>query len=363
MTITIEKVPFSNTIKAVKTACEKGKLQPVLNTIHIESVSGGLQLTATDCNNIAKAVVEANNSNNEKVDICVNADKLENIISRLDNLIKLDIEETNIIIKSGKTKFNCLYITGSEFPQNTEILFNEKNKIVLKKEDFINAINKVAYATAQDTTGNIIISGICMTLNKGIGYEFAATDGNRLSQVVIESEDININGKYAIPKKILLDASKIIDKQVEISFNDNKTISLKTANYLFSSRLLNGDYPPYNQLIPEGQPITVRIKKDELLKAIDTVSIMANDRTNIITLLFKDNELNLSCNCADGEAEEKIEVEYKQDELKIAFNFRYLIEGLRAINGDDLTFNMNGSLNACLIKSDFNYLVMPIQLR
>ena len=104
--ITIQKEPFLQAIKSVKSSIGKASLQPILSTIHIKSENGGLTLTGTDINTSARAVVEANVT--EPVDICVNAEKLDLIISRLEDIIILDIQDAMLVIKGGKAKFELL---------------------------------------------------------------------------------------------------------------------------------------------------------------------------------------------------------------------------------------------------------------
>ena len=101
--ITVNKLEFLDAIKATKMASAKGMIQPVLSTIHLKSENGGITLTATDCTDIARAIIEANTL--EPIDVCVNSDRLENIVSRLDDEIKIEVKDSNIFFKSVKTVF------------------------------------------------------------------------------------------------------------------------------------------------------------------------------------------------------------------------------------------------------------------
>lgn len=355
--ITVQKTDFLNAIKAVKTATAKAGLQPVLNTIHIKSENGGLTLTATDCTNSTRAVIEANAL--EPIDVCLNADKLEAVVNRLNEEVTIEIDGANALISSGNLKYKLMYIISSEFP-TVKFDFNEENKIVLSADEFCEVINKTSFAAFLDTNQNVL-SGICFSFNE-MGYRVACTDGNRLSVVERENPYINIKGDYIFAKKILVDVSKYAKDEIEMYLTD-KNVTIKTSNFVFSGALLSGKFPEYLKLIPNEQPNIATINTKDIITAIDNVAIMSDDRTNIVTLDFKSNQLELMTKSVDiGEAKDTIDIEFGKD-LKIAFNYRYLVEVLKVIGTDTVTFEMGTSLSPCLIKSDFLYLIMPIQIR
>ena len=189
----------------------------------------------------------------------------------------------------------------------------------------------------------------------------ASSDGNRLSIVEYENPYVSKKGQYVLPKKILVDVSKYANGEVEIYLSDKKVV-IKTDKYVFASTLVNGTFPEYRKLIPTN-PNIATINKRDILTALENVAIMSDDRTNIVTLDFKGNKLELMTKSTDiGEAKDTIEVEYGKD-LKIAFNYRYLVEVLKVIDTETITFEMNTELSPCIIKSDFLHLIMPVQQR
>ena len=355
--ITLQKEPFLKAIKAIKSSCGKASFQPILDTIHLKSTDGGLILTATDLHNSARTVVEANIT--EPIDVCVNADKLDAIINRLNNIITLNIEDAFLIIKSGNTKFNLLWLKGEEYPTRIDFTLVD-NPIIIDADIFISGINKTIFAT--DMAEGRILHGVCLTFNNEKGFEFAATDGNRLCQVKYNIP-INIKGQYVLPRKILLDLIKIIKDKVELHVVDNRII-FKSNNYLFASALLEGAYPQYQQLIPTNNTKKIEIKKSDLLNALETVVIMVNDRTNVCNFKFIDNTLVLTANCDNGKSEDYVDINSNiNGEFNIAFNYRYLIEGLKAIDNETVIFEMENPLSACIIKDDsYIQLIMPVKI-
>lgn len=350
--ITVNKTEFLNAVKAVKTSCSRNKINPILEGINLTTVGQGLQLTATDCTNSARTIIEANVK--EPMDVCINAEKLENIVNVLDDIITIDCPDTTATFKSGKTHFNIVVMQATDFPQ-TNFEFEGK-KVVLQKDDFIKGINKTIIATATETQN--ILNGICFTFNEN-GYEMAATDGNRLSQVKYDNAETDIKeGQYIIPHNVLSSVIRCINNDVELYFQETRVI-LKSGNYLYSSSLFDGTFPKYQQLIPQNQKYKAVVDRAELLKSLEKVAIMSDNRTNITVFDFKNGELHLTTSCEGGKAEDTIEVSF-DDELKIAFNFRFILEGIKAMQSDAVEFGMSGATGACLIKGDFCYLVMPI---
>ena len=355
--ITLQKEPFLQAIKAVKSSCGKANLQPILSTIHIKTNgSNNLVLTGTDINNSARAVIEANIT--KFIDICVNAEKLDAIISRLQDIITLNIEDAFLVIKSGNAKFDLLVLNPNEYPNPNFAL--TPNPIVLGASAFISGINKTIFAT-QQSEGQII-NGVCLTLNAKDGFEFAATDGNRLCQVKYDIP-VSTEGQYTLPKKVLLDVIKVAKDEIKLHIENNRIV-FETNNYLFVTSLLNGVFPKYQALIPTNNPKKVEINKNDLLHALETVAVMASEQTNVCKFKFVNNELELMANSINGKAKDYIEIKSNiTGEFNISFNYRYLIEGLKVMNNDTVIFEIKDSMSACVVKGEDNYIqiIMPVK--
>lgn len=351
--IKVEKTVLLDALKALKTSVAKENLQPILKCVHLKSEGANLTLTCTDTVGSARTTILVNSDTD--INIAVQADKFEAICSKLDEIIELEVSDL-LIIKSGKTKFKMLYVRGEEFPE-VKFEYDEENKITLSEDDFVKGVSKTLVSTAQEYQS--LLSGVCFSFDDN-GYEMASTDGNRLSQVCF-NEIISQEAQYVIPRKVLADVLKVVKDSVDIFFNKNKII-LKTNNYIFSSVLLDGVFPKYRQLIPKDNPKKAIINRLDLINSLEKVSIMVNERTNIVTFDFNNNELLLTTN-NDGEtAKDDIEVDFNNT-IKIAFNYKYLLDGLKAFSDKEVTFEMNEPLSPCLIKGDYTYLIMPIQIR
>ena len=354
--ITVQKTDFLNGIKAVKSSTAKVGIQPILACMRIRSIGQSLELTATDLNSSARTIVEAN-VGLVPIDVCVNADKLESIVARLGDIIKIEVNDAFLEIKSDKTKFNCLTLNSTDFP---EVEFDlEGEKIALPMADFVSGINKTIFATSSDIIN--VLNGVCFTFSSN-GYELAATDGNRLCQVKINGS-VGNEGQFIIPRKTLLDVTRLNGDEIKVCLG-KKDVVFQIGSTFFKTRLINSQFPKYQQLIPQNQPQNATIKRNELIQALEKVAIMCDERTCITVFNFSENQLNIITSCDNGNAEDNLEIWF-EGKLKIAFNYKYLLECVKAMTTEDITLGMNGALGACVIKSDDSYLslVMPVQIR
>ena len=132
--------------------------------------------------------------------------------------------------------------------------------------------------------------------------------------------------------------------------------------------MLEGEYPPYQQLIPKNTEKKAVIKREEMINSIERISTMVNERTNFVKFVFDKEKLEMTADTPEsGKAEEQIGVDYDAEEQIIAFNYRYVLEALKNIESDEIEIKMNGSLSATIFepKDNDNYLslIMPIQIR
>lgn len=373
MKFTISKEDLFNGIKIVERATSQKAVQPVLYNILIETLeNNSIRLTATDL--VLTVITTTDAKIEEQGKITLPAKKLNEIVSKLGNdLVTFEMEEGgNVVnISCGKTKFDIIGISANEFPPevfNYEI--DETKCFDVELKPFLKAIRQAGFAAASYEVSNLL-SGIVCDFSNGI-LEIASTDGNRLARVREKiNSDITEQTQLIIPSRTLNEFLKmgafLEDETIKIC-KDKSTIILKTEKTLTISRLLEGQFPKYNQLIPSESPKQAVVNVSQLIAAIERVSVMINDKTSIVKMLFADNELTLSADTPDaGKSEDKLEIEYTAEELLIAFNYRYFLDALRIIESDEVIIGLNASLSATVLKpkseDDFICLIMPVQIR
>ena len=137
---------------------------------------------------------------------------------------------------------------------------------------------------------------------------------------------------------------------------------------IMTSRILEGEYPPYKQLIPQSCEKNAVVNREEMISALERVAVMVNERTNIVKFIFGENTLFLKADTPDaGLGEDSISAEYTDEELTIAFNYRYVLDSLKIMESEKVKIGLGGSLSATLFRpdseDDYLCLIMPIQIR
>ena len=380
MEFVIKKEDLFNGIRIVERATAMKGLQPVLANILIESVDKStLKFCATDLDLTVVAIVQAQIKEEGK--ITLPAKKLSDIVSRLsDSLITFKLqEETNTVnLTSKNTKFDIIGISANEFPttvENIELL--EENAIEIELKPFTKAIKQAGFAAAGYESNNLL-SGVVCDISENT-LEMASTDGNRLARV---REKIEKKGENKDKTSQLIIPSKTLQEFIKMSafidlagedfvkiFTDKTKIIIKSENTTIISRLMEGQYPKYNQLIPQESPKIAIVNILQLISALERVAIMVNERTSIVKFEFKENKLILTADTPDsGASEDEIDIDFAQcEDLKIAFNYRYVLDSLKNMETTEVKIGLNTSLSATVLKpnneEDYVCLIMPVQIR
>lgn len=366
----IEKETLLNGLKIVERATIQKGLQPVLANILIESADKNkINLYATDFDLTIITSVEAQVGHSGS--ITLPARKMLDIISRLnDGIINFELNNNVMTVTSGKSRFDIIGISASEFPR-IEFISDESDSIEMELKPLLAGIRATGFAAAAYEMNNNLLSGIVYDVSNNV-LEMASTDGNRLARTrkIITNKDGKTQ-KLIIPARFLQEFLKIAyfidDESVKI-YSLNSKIMVKSSGVSMISNLMNGQYPPYNQLIPQSFAKEARINTARIVSSIERVATMVNEKTSIIKLEFSQNTLNLKADTPEtGNSEDQIEISYSAEDMVIAFNYRYLLDCLKNIDSDDFIISMNTNLSAAVIKpdseDDFIYLVMPVQLR
>lgn len=369
MQFTIQKDVIYNGLNVVGKAAATRGIQPVLSNVLIETVDKNLlKLCATDLD--ISIEIKVPSIILKEGAITLPSKKLFEIISKLPNeAVTFNLNEDNNLmeIRCGKSKFDLKGISASEFPQ---IEYSETGEsVTIEINPLLKAVKQTIFATATYDTNNVL-SGVLFKIN-GNNLEMAATDGNRLARVKEKIENKEKKDySVVIPSRTLKEFTGILsgveDKIVSITVK-NGQILIKLEDRYITSRLIEGQYPAYEQLIPKNYEIKAIADKSSLNQAIDRAATMVNERTNIVKMNLNDNKLKLTADTPDfGDSCDEIDVEYTEDELNIAFNHKYIQDFLKVVDSDKVKIELNGALAGTLFKPDsednFLCLIMPVQV-
>lgn len=368
-----KKEDIFNGIRLVANVAAMKSLQPVLANILIETVDdNAVKLTATDFDLTISTTVDAKIENEGK--ITLPAKKLNDIVFRLsDKLItfELNTETNSMNITCDNTKFDIIGISANEFPNVLEnISISEENAIDIDLKPFVKAMRQASFAAANFEANNLL-SGVVCDISEEM-LEMASTDGNRLARVREKISNIeHKTSQLIIPSKTtteFMKMSALIDDESVKIYTDKTKLIIKTEKSMMISRIMEGQYPKYNQLIPKESPKTAIVNKNKLVSALERVSIMVNEKTSIVKFEFSENKLTLKADTPDaGASEESFDIEYNSEDLTIAFNYKYVIDGLKNMDTDEVKIGLNTNLSATVFmpnsEEDYISLIMPVQIR
>jgi len=343
---------------------------PILSNILIETNKDNITIFATDLEIGMKYTVKCNVI--KEGIITLPARHLTNIVKELpEGEIEIIEEKNNIInIKSGKILFRINSLKKDDFPKFPSS--PKKQSININTSVIKDMINKTAFAMSHDEV-RYVLNGVCLEIEKGDKnktlLKAVTTDGKRLAYIF---NGVNIPDNYTkkviIPSKTINEISRIIDEWESIKIIiGEKQINFETDNIIITSRLIEGHFPDYSQILPKKHKERVKLNTEQFFTSVKRVALLINDKTNYIKLNLKKDVMLLSIETPEvGQAQEEIEIDYKGEELTIAFNPNYIMDVLKNIGDDEVYFDFIDSENPGVIRQVNldNYLcvIMPIKI-
>ena len=342
---------------------------PVLGNILFEAEGNQLKLSAT---NLEVGVIKFINAEIiEGGSITIPAKTLNEVVSSLSGL---EIEFYNqgelLKIEAGKFKADLNCIAASEFPAIPQA---ESAGFKIPKEILKDTIPQISFASAVDE-GRPVLTGI-LTEIKDNKFEVVATDGFRLAHKTFSDEHLSgISFKALIPRKTLDELVRLINEEtqdfdnVELSITDNQNqVVFKIGGTLLSSRLIEGNFPTWEKIIPSTFISNTSIDKDELIKGLKLASVFARNEANVIKLKVSASGIHLTSETRElGSQDAQVEAVVEGEELEVAFNSRYLLDAVSACPGPGQKLYFSGSLSPTLVKpaigEGLEYIVMPIRI-
>ena len=363
-------------LQRVQGVVEKRNTMPILSNILLEAKSDGVEIIATDLElgmrGLYKATVK------EPGAITLSARKLYEILKELpEGEIEMTVGANNwATIQSGKSQFKIVGLPSTEYPALPAI--EREGLTPLSGAGLANLIRKTLFAVG-DNDARYILNGLLVTLNvsdKKTTLRLVGTDGHRLA--VADQEASQPAGKEGpkeikaiIPKKAAMEMRHLLeegDGEPLIGFTKNLMIFRKSG-LLLTSRLMEGTYPNYQQVIPKDkeQDKRVTVSKPEIEGALRRVAVLSRDKTNAVKVTFAPGKITLfSSNPDFGEATEELPAQYKGESLTTGFNARYLLDVLGVVDGESVTMQMDAPLSPCLVRepgnSGFTCVVMPVKV-
>lgn len=360
MLIKILKSELEETLKVATRAVSSRTALPILTGISIETQGEKLKIRSTDLEISVEATIPAGVE--EEGVAVVPAKPFYDLIKKLDEgiiYLKSDFDGTELTIEEENKSYKFRTLPPGDFPQGVQL--PEGKKIVLKGSDFNDAVKKTSRSASKDES-RVVLTGIHFEGGKN-SVTVAATDSYRLAVVTVPCNHVDEGIEFLVPTRALEEVSKIIeDEDVEIIVTE-KQIFVLQGNWVFASKLIDGQFPAYKQLFPEKANVEVTVSKDDLINAIDRIATVF--KVSAVTLDITQEAMKITGQSSDyGEAEEVIPVK-ATGAMKVTFNQQYLLDGVRSVNAESIRIELQEGLNPAVIRpldgEEFSYLLMPIK--
>ncbi|MFC1497502.1 DNA polymerase III subunit beta [Verrucomicrobiota bacterium] len=364
MKISIQKEDMLEGLQRVQSVVGNRTTLPVLSNVLFTGKKKTLSLTTTDldvsvrCN--VKAEIKKEGSST------LPAKRLFSIIRELpDKAIDIEIDDKNVAtIKCGSSFFKIIGLSDEEFPPIPKV--EGKYSYHLDQGAFKEMMRKTAYAASADET-RYVLNGVLLSF-KGNKLIVVATDGRRLALVEHEIEfPKEAETNVILPTKTVTELLHTLadDGELKIYVSD-KQATFEFGETLIASKLIDGTYPNFKQVIPAACEERVAIERESLLAALKRVSMVTFNKTNATRLTFAKNKVVMSAIVPDvGEAREVIPIKYSGKEITVAFNAEYMMDPLRNLTSDEIFVELTDDLSPGVIKCDipFLYVLMPMRVK
>lgn len=342
---------------------------PILGNILLKAEKSKLYLSSTNLEISVKTSIAVKVE--EEGEIAVNGKTLNDIVSNLNSeSIELESVQENFRIVSGKFKSNLLGSNTSDFPSLPTQ--TGKNSFKLNRDDLINSLSKVLFSVSTDETRPILTGVLFLIKDKSL--RLVSTDGFRLSEVKLKGEIDTDNLKLVIPKTVLYELTKIaVDSDyIEVSFDsESNQVMFMIGDTILSSRVIEGEFPDYEKIIPQSSITSIFIDKKDFEKSIKLASVFARESGKTVRLKIMENKMVVSAESSNsGNQEMDIEIRHEdvsilQNEINIMFNFSFIEDVLKVIIDDEvkIIFAVDNKASKFIDSKSLNYLhiIMPIK--
>ncbi len=350
MKFSVTKEKLLEGLQQVQNVVSTRTTLPILSNVLLQAGEDQIHLTTTDLDVGVRGSCEAHVDKTGATTLP--ARRLFNIIRELPSSeIQVDVDGKNAAsIRSGQSFFKILGLPEDEFPPLPK--FEDAKVVTIRQKDLHDGLRKTSYAISTDET-RYVLNGVLFSF-KDNKLTLVATDGRRLAMAEIELEfPRSHEADLIIPTK----AVKVSMGSGQIAFDLNKT--------LLVSKLIEGNYPNYKQVIPGEAKERIKLEREIFLNSLRRVSLLASDKSHSIKLNFSKNNIDITANTPEvGEAKESLAVAYKGREFSIAFNPEFLMAPLRALGEDEVFLDLIDEMSPGVLKiqTPFLYVLMPMRI-
>jgi len=363
MKFSVTKEKLLEGLQQVQNVVSTRTTLPILSNVLLQADGSEVHLTTTDLDVGVRGSCEA--QVDKEGATTLPARRLFNIVRELPSSeIQFDVDGKNAAsIRSGQSFFKILGLPEEEFPPLPK--FEDAKVVTIRQKDLRDGLRKTSYAISTDET-RYVLNGILFSF-KDNKLTLVATDGRRLAMVEIELEfPRSHEADIIIPTKAVTELQRLLtdDGDAKVSMG-NGQIAFDLNKTLLVSKLIEGNYPNYRQVIPAEAKERVKLERETFLNSLRRVSLLASDKSNSIKLNFSKNNIDITANTPEvGEAKESLPVQYKGRDFSIAFNPEFFMAPLRALTEDEVFLDLIDEMSPGVLKiqTPFLYVLMPMRI-
>ena len=363
MKFSVTKEKLLEGLQQVQNVVSTRTTLPILSNVLLQADGNEIHLTTTDLDVGVRGSCEA--QVDKEGATTLPARRLFNIVRELPSSeIQFDVDGKNAAsIRSGQSFFKILGLPEEEFPPLPK--FEDAKVVTIRQKDLRDGLRKTSYAISTDET-RYVLNGILFSF-KDNKLTLVATDGRRLAMVEIELEfPRSHEADIIIPTKAVTELQRLLtdDGDAKVSMG-NGQIAFDLNKTLLVSKLIEGNYPNYRQVIPAEAKERVKLERETFLNSLRRVSLLASDKSNSIKLNFSKNNIDITANTPEvGEAKESLPVQYKGRDFSMAFNPEFLMAPLRALTEDEVFLDLIDEMSPGVLKiqTPFLYVLMPMRI-
>ncbi|MDA3953668.1 MAG: DNA polymerase III subunit beta [Bacteroidales bacterium] len=374
MKFVISSTELLSHLQAISRVISNKNTLPILDNFLFQLSDKELKITASDLETTLITTIELENVTDEGL-IAIPARIITDTLKEFpDQPLTFDIntDTFGVVITTENGKYNVVGLNGEDFPQLPVIKDDQKTSINLTADVLLSGITKTLFATADDEL-RPVMNGVFIELAPD-GMTFVASDAHKLVRYKRLDVKADQESAFILPKKPASLLKAILPKEeneVVMEFDD-KNAFFTLSNYKLVSRLVEGNYPSYNSVIPTNNPNKLTIDRLELYNALKRVALFSNQASNLVKLDLKGNQLNVSAQDIDFSisANERLNCQYEGDDMEIGFKSSFLIEILSNIASSDVLVELSDPSRAGILfpaekenaDEDVLMLLMPMMI-
>ncbi len=374
MKFVVSSMELLSHLQAISRVISNKNTLPILDNFLFSLEGNTLEITASDLESTLITNLQLENAEGDGL-IAIPARILTDTLKEFPDIpltFNISLDSMMIVIQSENGKFTIMGQRGAEFPQMPQLREEQKQSIDMDAEVLMSGINRTLFATADDEL-RPVMNGIFIELSPD-DITFVASDAHKLVRYKRSDAKAERASSFILPKKPASLLKNILSKEsnmVRLEF-DEKNASFTLTNYRIVCRLVEGNYPSYNSVIPMDNPYKMNIDRIEFFNTLKRVSVFSNQASNLVKLALTGNQLTISAQDIDFSisATERLNCQYEGEDMEIGFKSTFLVEILANLPSTDVVMEMSDPTRAGILlpsgneneNEDILMLLMPMMI-